>query len=347
MNALYTELEQRLNRLPGVQGSGLALYNPLTNNWGELILVAGKPIPTTSENQGASWDRVSANYLQNFGVQVLRGRAFTPADNDTTAPVAVVNQAFVKRFFKDGEDPIDQHFGLDLPENVNTYRIIGVVADAKFAGFALRKPARPMFYVPLAQHIDYKQPLMQRIETGTHYISAIMLVTNTPPGVLEPILTRVLSEVDPNLTIISVRSMQQQVDLTFEEERAVAGLAGLFGIVALLLAAVGLYGVTAYMVAQRTQEIGIRMALGADRAKVVQLVLAGAFRRVLAGLLLGVPLAIGSGKLIASKLYAVSSWDPPALLVAAGALAISAFIAAIIPAGRAASISPMTALRTE
>lgn len=347
VDALYAELEERLNRLPGVQGSGLALYNPLTNNWGELILVAGQPTPTTGENHGASWDRVSANYLQNFGVQVLRGRAFTPADNDTTAPVAVVNQAFVKRFFKDSENPLDQHFGLDMPENANTYRIIGVVADAKFAGFALREPARPMFYLPLAQHIDYKQPLMQRIEVSTHYISAIMLVTNTPPGVLEPMLTRMMAEVDPNLTIISVRSMQQQVDLTFEEERAVAGLAGLFGIVALLLAAVGLYGVTAYMVAQRTQEIGIRMALGADRTKVVQLVLAGASRRVLAGLLLGVPLAIGSGKLIASKLYGVSSWDPPALLVAAGALALSAFIAAIIPAGRAASISPMTALRTE
>lgn len=347
VDALYTELEERLNRLPGVQGSGLALYNPLTNNWGELILVAGQPVPTTGENHGASWDRVSANYLQNFGVQVLRGRAFTPADNDTTAPVAVVNQAFVKRFFKDGEDPLDQHFGLDMPENANTYRIVGVVADAKFAGFALRLPARPMFYVPLAQHIDYKQPLMERIELSTHYISAMMLVTNTPPGVLEPMLTRMLAEIDPNLTIISVRSMQQQVDLTFEEERAVAGLAGLFGIVALLLAAVGLYGVTAYTVAQRTQEIGIRMALGADRKKVVQLVLAGASRRVLAGLLLGVPLAIGSGKLIASKLYAVPSWDPPALLVAAGALALSAFVAAIIPAGRAASISPMTALRTE
>ena len=347
VNALYAELEERLNRLPGVQGSGLALYNPLTNNWGELILVAGKPTPTTGENHGASWDRVSANYLQNFGVQVVRGRAFTPADNDTTAPVAIVNQAFVKRFFKDDEDPIGQHFGIDVPENATTYRIIGVVADAKFAGFALRQPARPMFYVPLAQHVDYPQPLIQRIELSTHYISGMMLVTNTPSGVLEPMLTRMLAEIDPNLTIISVRSMQQQVDLTFEEERAVAGLAGLFGIVALLLAAVGLYGVTAYTVAQRTQEIGIRMALGADRTKVVQLVLAGASRRVLAGLLLGVPLAIGSGKLIASKLYGVSSWDPPALLVAAGALALSAFIAAIIPAGRAASISPMTALRTE
>jgi ABC-type antimicrobial peptide transport system permease subunit len=156
-----------------------------------------------------------------------------------------------------------------------------------------------------------------------------------------------LAEVDPNLTIISVRSMQQQVDLTFDEERAVASLAALFGMVALLLAAVGLYGVTAYTVAQRTNEIGIRMALGADRAEVVRLVLRGAFRRVVIGLLLGLPLAVGAGRLISAQLYGVSSWDPVALTVAASALAICAFFAAIIPAGRAASISPMRALRIE
>jgi ABC-type antimicrobial peptide transport system permease subunit len=144
-----------------------------------------------------------------------------------------------------------------------------------------------------------------------------------------------------------VRTMREQIELRFDEERAVASLAGLFGVVALLLAAVGLYGVTAYMVAQRTREIGIRMALGAERGKVVGMVLGGASKRVLAGLLLGLPLAIGAGRLISSQLYGVSSWDPPALIVAACALAVSAFVAAIIPACRAASISPMNALRNE
>jgi ABC-type antimicrobial peptide transport system permease subunit len=156
-----------------------------------------------------------------------------------------------------------------------------------------------------------------------------------------------LAEIDPNLTIISVRTMEQQVALSFDQERAVASLAGLFGMVALLLAAVGVYGVTAYTVAQRTNEIGIRMALGADRAKVVQLVLHGAFKRVVVGLVLGLPLAIGAGRLIAAQLYGVSSWDPFALTLAASALAISAFFATIIPATRAASISPMDALRIE
>jgi hypothetical protein len=128
-------------------GIGARLYNPLTDNWGELVLVAGHPTPKPGEQAGASWDRVSANYLQNLGVKIVRGRHFSEADNETTAPVAVVNEAFVRRFFKSDEDPLDQHFGLDLPENVGTYRIVGVVRDAKFAGFALDQAARPMFYV--------------------------------------------------------------------------------------------------------------------------------------------------------------------------------------------------------
>jgi predicted permease len=345
--ALYRDLEERLGRLPGVQGAGLALYNPLTDNWGEMILVAGHPAPKMSEEGGASWDRVSANYLQNFGVALLRGRSFSAADNETTAPVAIVNEAFVRRFFKAGEDPLDQHFGLDLPENVGTFRIVGVVRDAKFAGWGLNRPARPMFYVPLAQNVDYKSDLMKRIELQSHFISGIMLVTNSPPGAIESLLTGTLAEADPNLTITGVRTMQQQVDRSFDQERAVASLAGLFGIVALLLAAVGLYGVTAYSVAQRRSEIGIRMALGADRPTVIELVLRGAFVRVLAGLALGLPLAVGAGRLISAQLYGVSSWDPFALALAAGSLAACAFFAAILPAGRAASTSPMSALRTE
>jgi ABC-type antimicrobial peptide transport system permease subunit len=204
-----------------------------------------------------------------------------------------------------------------------------------------------MFYVPLAQRVDYKDDQMKLIERLSHLMKGIMLVTDSPPGDLEPLLTRTLAEADPNLTITSVRTMQQQDDLSFDRERAVASLAELFGIVALVLAAVGVYGVTAYMVAQQTNEIGIRMALGADRAKVIQLVLRGPFQRVAAGLVVGLPLAVGAGRFMAAQLHGVSLWDPFALAVAAGSLAGCAFLAAIIPAGRAAAISPMSALRTE
>jgi ABC-type antimicrobial peptide transport system permease subunit len=204
-----------------------------------------------------------------------------------------------------------------------------------------------MFYVPLAQNIDYKNDLMKSIELRSHFIGGILLVTSAPPGTLEPLLHKVLAEIDPNLTIIDVKTMQQQINSSFDQERAVASLAGLFGTVALLLAAVGMYGVTAYAVAQRTNEIGIRMALGADRGKVVRLVLRGACTRVLIGLLLGLPLAVGAGLLISSELYGVSSWDPFALTVAASGLAVCAFVAAMIPATRATMISPMNALRIE
>jgi len=348
LEALYRQLEQRLNQIPGVEGSGLALYNPLTDNWGEGIIVAGHPVKPMGEgNNNSSWDRVSSNYLQNFGMRVIRGRDFSEADNETTAPVAIVNQTFVKKYFKSDEDPLDQHFGLDLPEFAGTFRIVGIVPDAKFADFELNAPVRPMFFLPLAQNVSYSHPLMQKLELRSHFVGGLMLLTNDSPGMLEPLLTRALADIDPNLTITSVRTMQEQVDLSFDQERAVASLAGLFGIVALLLAAVGLYGVTAYTVAQRTNEIGVRMALGADRTSVMGFVLRGAFRRVAIGLMLGIPLAVGAGRLLSAELYGVSFWDPLALAIAAGSLAVCAFAAAIIPAGRAAAISPMNALRTE
>ena len=164
-----------------------------------------------------------------------------------------------------------------------------------------------MFYVALAQTVDYAHPLMKRLELQSHFVRGLLLVTDLPPAALEPEVRRALAAVDPNLTITSVRTLRQQVDRSFDQQRAVASLAGLFGIVALVLAAIGLYGVTAYTVAQRTNEIGIRMALGAARGNVVGMVLQGAFRRVLVGLALGLPLAIGAGYLLSAQLYGCGS----------------------------------------
>jgi ABC-type antimicrobial peptide transport system permease subunit len=189
--------------------------------------------------------------------------------------------------------------------------------------------------------------MMRRVETASHYVGGLLLVTATPPGALEPQLARVLAEADPNLAVINIRTLEQQIERTFDQPRAVASLAGLFGGVALILAAIGLYGVTAYSVARRTTEIGVRMALGADRGDVVGLVLGSAFRRVAVGLALGLPLAVGAGYLLAAQLYGVPFWDPVALAVAAGSLATAALIAAVLPAARAAALAPMRALRTD
>jgi predicted permease len=348
LQSLYRQMETRLQQIPGVRGAGLALYNPLVDNWGELIMVAGHPPAKMTGDFGASWDRISANYLHILGMKIVRGRDFTTADNENTAPVAIVNEAFVRRFFSLNEDPLGQHFGLDVPKYAGTFRIVGIVNDAKFAGFALRRPARPMFYVPLAQNVDYApDALMSRIELSSHLIRGITLQTDLPPGTLEPLVRKALADIDPNLTVINLRTYQEMVALRFDRERAVATLASLFGVVALLLAAVGMYGVTAYGVVRRTAEIGIRMALGADRSQVVRMILRGAAYRVAIGIGVGVPLAIGAGRFLSAELYGVTSWDPLALLLAASTLIICAFAAAIIPATRAASISPATALRTE
>ena len=345
LDALYRNLDDRLNRLPGVERASLSLYNTFTDNWGELIFVAGHAAPRFNENSGASWDRVSPGYFQAVGQPIVRGRAFTEADNAHTAPVAVVNQAFVRRFLPN-EDPVDKRFGFDLAAYANVFRIIGIVRDAKYRD--PRNPPRPMVFVPLAQYVTaYQDEPMRKLELNSHFIASAMLVTRSDPGALEPLLRKTFAEADPNLTIVSVRTMQEQVVMNFDQERAVASLAGLFGVVALVLAAIGLYGVTAYTVAQRTSEIGVRMALGARKENVLQLVLRGAFQKVGLGLLLGIPLAIGAGRLIAAQLYGVASWDPLALSGATISLAACSFVAAIIPAARAAAIDPMKALRTE
>lgn len=340
LETLYRNLEDRLDRVPGIESTGLALYNPFVSNWSSGISIAGKALAGKS----ASWDVVSAGYLQALGMPILLGRGFAKGDTNGTEPVAVVNQTFAKRFFGD-RNPLGQHLGIGSRAKVTPFRIVGVVRDAKFT--QPREPAQPMFFLSLAQHVRYSEPLMQGLDLRSHFIGGILLKTPLPTGTLEPLLKKTLADVDPNLTILSIRTMQQQIALLFDQERAVASLAGLFGIVALTLAAVGLYGVLAYSVTQRTNEIGVRMALGADRGGIVRLVLHGAFKHAAVGLLIGIPLAIGAGRLISSQLFGVSAWDPLALAIASGSLAVCAFFAAVIPARRAASIEPMAALRVE
>lgn len=344
LDSLYRDVLDRLRRIPGIEHASLALYAPLTDNWGELIFVDGHPPVQFNENSSSSWDRVSPDHFETLGQPVLRGRGITETDVRTTENIAVVNEAFVRRFFPN-EEPLDKHFGLDVPAFARTFRVVGVVRDAKYT--QPRSPARPMFFVPLFQGVKYPVDIMQMVESRSHFIGSAMLRSHRTPGELEPLVRKAFADADPNLTVVGLRTMNEHIAVVFDQERAVASLAGLFGVVALILAAVGLYGVTAYSVVQRTGEIGVRVALGADERGVVRLVLTGAFRMVGIGLVLGIPLSIGAGRLISAQLFGVKGWDPIALAVATVALAVCALVAAIIPAMRAASIDPMTALRME
>ena len=347
MDAMYRELQQRLQAIPGVQRAALALYTPLTDNWGEIVIRQGHGMPNMNEPVGSSWDHVSPDYLSTLGQRILRGRDLSEDDAASTQNVAVVDETFVKRFFKPGENPLGQYFGLDLPRYNSTYEIVGVVRNARYTDPAGTEPPRPIFFVPLAQRVHYDDATMQMVDDSTHQIEGAVLQVHGAIVGLEPQVRRALSDVDPNLTLLSVQTLAEQVDANFDQQRTVAQMTGLFGILALILAAVGLYGVTAYSVERRTSEIGVRMALGANRTSVIGLVLRGAFLQILIGLAIGIPASIGCAHLIAAQLYGVKGWDPLVLAGSIVTLSVCALIASIIPAQRAASINPVQALRTE
>lgn len=344
LRVIYKRLRERLLEIPGVRSAGIAQYSPLTDNWSDLVYPEGSVDVKLDMNQLTSMDRVGVGYLETMGQPILQGRSITEEDNEHSRPVAVVNQTFAKKFFP-GKNAIGMHFGLDLLKYSKTYEIVGVVRDAKYTD--PEHAARPMFFMPLAQHVNYEEDVMRNIELRSHYMNAAVLQVDPNAGNMTAQIRKAFADVNPDLTILGINPLRKQVDLAFDQQRAVAQLVALFGLIALLLAAVGLYGVTAYTVARRTSEIGIRMALGADKTSVVRLVLRGAFTQVVIGLAIGIPAAIGAGRLIASQLYQVKFWDPVALLLSIVTLGVCAFIAAVIPARRAASIDPIKALRTE
>jgi predicted permease len=344
---LYQRLEQQFAALPGVQSVGLALYSTLEgDNWGEGIRVEGRPEPGPKENNNSSWDRVSPQFFETVGQPIVRGRGFTDSDTATSQMVAVVNQAFVKKFFPK-EDPLGRHFGVFDLKYAGAFEIVGIVADAKYNN--PREEVRPMYFRPLTQtlKIDDGNANFIQAEGRSLYINSVTLNFREKPQNLDSMVRRTLADIDPNLVEIDLRSLDDQVAGNFTDERLVARLTMLFGLLALVLASVGLYGITSYAVARRTSEIGLRMALGADRGKVVRLVLRGVYAQVLLGLALGIPLSLLGARAMATQLYQVRSWDPLSLAIAVVVLTMAATLAGFIPARRAASIEPMEALRIE
>jgi predicted permease len=343
--ALYRQIEDRFSALPGVASVALAMYSPLEgDNWAERIYVQGKPAPGPDDLVGATWDRVSPNFLETIGVPTLRGRGFSEQDTATSQPVAIVDQAFVKRFFPN-EDPIGKHFGTEAT-NTGTFEIVGVFADFKINN--PRELPRRIYLRPLTQQFSgYKDAPMASMESRSMFIDSAILHFNHPQQDVDALIRRTLAGIDPNLSVLDLRTLHHQVADNFISERLIARLTSLFAILALILASVGLYGVTSYFVARRTSEVGIRMALGATRSSVIAMVLRGALWQILIGLGLGIPAALFAGHLMASQLYGVGAYDPLALVTATLVLGLCAAAAGFLPARRAASIEPMQALRIE
>jgi predicted permease len=342
LTGLYQQLEDGFKQMPGVISESLSLYTAQqANNWSEGIHIAGH---SGRESLGPSWDRVSAHYFETIGTPIVRGRGFTESDTASSPRVAVVNEAFADKFFP-SMNPIGQRFGKGNAGHAGDYEIVGVVKSAKYQNAA--RPPRPMFFVPLAQTIHYAEADDQRVEAASMYMDTIELHVAGDPNSFQPEIRRLMASVDPNLAPPEISSFEEQIQLRTSGKVMTSRLSSLFGLIALLLASIGLYGLTAYQVARRTSEIGIRMALGADRMNIVRLVLRGAFLQVAIGLAIGVPLIFLSGKLLANQLYGVASFNPVILTLAIAVLAACALMASILPARRAAGIDPIKALRTE
>ena len=340
LEALYRRIEGRFHSIPGVVKVGLSSYTPMEDdNWGTSIQILGKPDP----HAGASDVRVSAEYFDSVGTRVVQGRGIAEKDAPGAPNVAVVNQEFVKKFFQPGENPIGQHFGNAGPTSPGDWEIVGVVEDTTYESPKWKN--HTMYFVPLMQRAPSdKSP----IETdGSLYAGAIVLQTSRPMNDMEALARSTLSSINPNLTVVKFQTFDEQIAEIFTEDRLVARLTMLFGALALLLATVGLYGVTAYTVARRTSEIGIRMALGAERIRVIAMVMRGAMVQTGLGLAIGIPAAILCVRFVKSQLYSVTGIDPSVMMAAVLSLGLAASLAGLIPARRAASTDPAKALRME
>jgi len=342
---LYQSIEDRFHAIPGVLKVGLATYTPMEqNNWGSGVKVQGEP----EINKGASWVKGTSEYFDSVGTHVVMGRGFTAQDTLNAPPVAVVNQEFVKQFFGN-RNPIGHRFGFSgvakIPQD-GAHEIVGVVQDTTYTSVYWKDHA--MYFLPLTQRAGIESDPENPLEKDqSMYAGALVIQTAHPIPGFEKTVADTLAGINPNLTIVKFQTFQQQIDDRFIEERLIARLTSLFGLLALLLAAIGLYGVTAYTVVRRTPEIGIRMALGAQRGRVIAMVMRGAMLQALAGLAIGAPIAILCVRYVKSQLYEITNVNLTVMTSAIVTLSVAAAIAGIIPAKRAASIDPVRALRID
>jgi predicted permease len=340
LSLLYRRIHDAMASIPEASAVALCMYSPQAGvGWGGAVWVDGHAAPGPNDDNSAAWDRVTPDYFDVIGTPIVRGRAISQQDTAASPHVSVVNEAFAGKYFPN-QDPIGRYFGRE-PEASREFEIVGVVKDARYVTPDPGEPVRPLFLLPEAQ-AEYDKGNL-----GSLFLHDIVIAVRPGATLSLAAVRQAMASVDPNLPVISLRTMREQVAVQLTQQSLMARLTSLFGILSLVLASIGLYGVTSYNAERRVNEVGVRMAVGADRSDVLRLIVQGAFKLVVFGLLIGIPLAFAMGRVLANQLFEVSPYNPLVVLAAIAVLGLSALPAALIPGVRASLISPSSALRVE
>jgi putative ABC transport system permease protein len=331
MRGFVADVVRKLNALPGVRSAAATNFLPLSGFWGTSeVLLRGQTLPKGAQAPEADNRVITPGYLHTMNIPLLRGRNFTDADRAGSQQVAIVNQTFATQFFK-GKDPVGEDLNLGVADKPDWWHIVGVIGDVK--AFGQDQPTHPDIYRPFDQ-LSFP-------------IVAFTIRTQSDPAAMTKAAEETLWSVDPDLPVFKAIPMDMLAGQSLAVRRASSVLVSAFALLALVLACIGIYGVMAYAVTQRTQEIGVRMALGAQRADVLRLIMGLGLRLTCIGVLIGLIGALVSTRLLASLLFEVSATNP-LLFALPGALLIAVTVlAAYLPGRRAASIDPMRALRAE
>ena len=336
--ALNQTLLERLSAIPGVRSAALAAMHPMDwGAWMSSLSISGYT-PRPKENMVTVLNRVSDDYFDTTGIPIVAGRSIRDSDRASTLKVAVVNQSFAQHYFPKG-DVLGRTLKIDIDES-GPWQIVGIARDSKSLG--LHRDIPLTVYLPLAQLAGPKG------EGGMDSFAwVILLRTSGDAAQVVPSLRRAVASVDPNLPLLRVRTVQQQLEGFMSHETLISRLTVIFASLAVLLAAIGLYGAMSFNVARRTGEIGVRIALGASGSGVQWMVLRESLILLCAGLALGLPIALYSVQFVRSQLYEMSPFDPVVFVAATVGIGIVTFLSAWLPARRAASVDPMVALRCE
>jgi predicted permease len=337
--ALNQRVLERLSAVPGVRSAALAGSPPISfGTWNSSISLSGYT-PGPKEDMGAVLNRVSGQYFETAGISIVAGRPTSPADTANGMKVAVVNETLARKFFPKG-DAVGHTVKIDIDTVEGPWQIVGIASDTK-SGNPREDPYR-MVYLPLAQILGKHGEGIQ-----DSFADAILLRTAGDPASTIHELRSAMAGIDPNLPILQVRTMHDHLQTFTSQETLVSRLTAIFALLAVLLAAIGLYGVMSFNVVRRSNEIGIRIALGATGGGVQWMVLRESLALLTAGLVLGIPIALGAARLIRAQLYRMSPFDPTIFIAATAGITAVTVLSAWLPARRAAAVDPVVSLRCE